>query len=247
MCDLTGDGDMADRHALLTEILTLPASFPAADGAPLAAMLDHLKCRDDGHGERVGRLAAQLGELLDSGIEASVLYLAGRLHDAGKLMVPDCLLNHPGAFTSQLQTDVMRLHPTLGLGALLHLSDEVPPPVHGAVLLHHERFDGKGYPLGVAGQSIPLAARIIGLVDVVDALLSVRPYKSAWSVDRVKAFLRDNAGKAFDPQLVSVALRHFDKLLLARESRNELGRTPIERRGKEESENICRSGTALSG
>jgi len=68
---------MADRHALLTEILTLPASFPAADGTPLAAMLDHLKCRDDGHGERVGRLAAQLGELLDSGIEASVLYLAG--------------------------------------------------------------------------------------------------------------------------------------------------------------------------
>jgi HD-GYP domain-containing protein (c-di-GMP phosphodiesterase class II) len=85
----------------------------------------------------------------------------------------------------------------------------------GAIIAktHHERWDGKGYPDGLAGDNIPVEGRIMAIVDVVDALLSKRCYKPAWSVDEVKAYLKENAGKQFDPLITHVMLEHFDRIL----------------------------------
>ncbi|MFT9382668.1 HD-GYP domain-containing protein [Gluconobacter sp. GP1] len=207
---------MPELQTLLKEVVKLPASY-RRQGAPLASLLAQVAKGDDGHGQRVGRLAGLLGYLAKTGLSSSALELAGRLHDAGKLLLPDSLLKHPGMFNDR-QMLVMRQHPSLGLGALFHLSADIPTLVHEAVLLHHERHDGEGYPFGLKGKAIPLAARIIGLADVIDALLSARAYKGGWSARQVKAFLQEQAGGAFDPDLVSLALASFDDLLAIRRS-----------------------------
>lgn len=205
---------MPELQTLLKEVVKLPAYYQR-QGPPLASLLAQIAHGDDGHGQRVGRLAGLLGHLAGSGLSSSSLELAGRLHDAGKLLLPDSLLNHPGMFTAR-QMLVMRQHPSLGLGALFHLSADIPTLVHEAVLLHHERYDGEGYPFGMKGQAIPLAARIIGLADVIDALLSARAYKTGWPPRQVKAFLQEQAGGAFDPALVRHAITFFDDLLAIR-------------------------------
>ena len=207
---------MPELQTLLKEVVRLPASYQR-QGPPLTSLLAQIAQGDDGHGQRVGRLAGLLGHLAGSGLSSSSLELAGRLHDAGKLLLPDSLLHHQGVFNAR-QTLVMRQHPSLGLGALFHLSEDIPTVVHEAVLLHHERYDGDGYPFGMKGKSIPLAARIIGLVDVIDALLSARAYKTGWTPRQVKAFLYEQAGGAFDPDLVRHATTFFDDLLAIRRS-----------------------------
>lgn len=208
---------MPELQTLLKEVVRRPATCDSQKGPPLASLLAQLARGDDGHGQRVGRLAGLIGHLAGSGLCASALELAGRLHDAGKLLLPDSLLNHPGAFSSRQMT-VMRQHPSMGLGALFHLSADVPTIVHEAVLLHHERYDGKGYPFGLQGDAIPLAARIVGLADVIDALLSARSYKSGWSPRQVRAFLPEQAGTAFDPRLADLAVEAFEDLLAIRQS-----------------------------
>ena len=205
---------MPELQTLLKEVVRLPASYQR-QGPPLTSLLAQIAQGDDGHGQRVGRLAGLLGHLAKTGLSSSALELAGRLHDAGKLLLPDSLLHHQGVFNAR-QTLVMRQHPSLGLGALFHLSEDIPTVVHEAVLLHHERYDGDGYPFGMKGKSIPLAARIIGLADVIDSLLSTRSYKAGWSPRQVKAFLQEHAGGAFDPDLVGHALTFFDDLLTIR-------------------------------
>mgnify|MGYP004712490111 CR=1 FL=1 len=205
---------MPELQTLLKEVVRLPASYQR-QGPPLTSLLAQIAQGDDGHGQRVGRLAGLLGHLAGSGLSSSSLELAGRLHDAGKLLLPDSLLHHQGVFNAR-QTLVMRQHPSLGLGALFHLSEDIPTVVHEAVLLHHERYDGDGYPFGMKGKSIPLAARIIGLADVIDSLLSTRSYKAGWTPRQVKAFLQEHAGGAFDPDLVGHALTFFDDLLTIR-------------------------------
>jgi response regulator RpfG family c-di-GMP phosphodiesterase len=207
---------MPELQTLLKEVVNLPASY-RRQGAPLASLLAQVAKGDDGHGQRVGRLAGLLGHLAKTGLSSSALELAGRLHDAGKLLLPDSLLNHPGMFNDR-QMLVMRQHPSLGLGALFHLSADIPTLVHEAVLMHHERYDGDGYPFGLKGKAIPLAARIIGLVDVIDALLSARAYKTGWTSHQVKAFLYEQAGGAFDPDLVRHATTFFEDLLAIRRS-----------------------------
>lgn len=208
---------MPELQTLLKEVVRRPATYDAQKGPPLASLLGQLARGDGGHGQRVGRLAGLIGHLAGSGLCASAVDLAGRLHDAGKLLLPDSLLNHPGVFSSRQMT-VMRQHPSMGLGALFHLSADVPTIVHEAVLLHHERYDGKGYPFGLQGDAIPLAARIVGLADVIDALLSKRSYKSGWSPRQVRTFLREQAGTAFDPRLADLAAEAFEDLLAIRQS-----------------------------
>ena len=205
---------MPELQTLLKEVVKLPASY-RRQGPPLVSLLAQIAQGDDGHGQRVGRLAGLLGHLTGSGLSSSALELAGRLHDAGKLLLPDSLLNYPGRFNAR-QMLVMRQHPSLGLGALFHLSADIPTLVYEAVLLHHERYDGEGYPFGMKGQAIPLAARIIGLADVIDALLSARAYKTGRSPRQVKACLQEQAGGAFDPDLVRHAITYFDDLLAIR-------------------------------
>lgn len=214
---------MPELQTLLKDVVRLSSSC-LPQRSSLASILAQVAQGDDGHGQRVGHLAKLIGHLADSGLCASALDLAGRLHDAGKLLLPDSFLKHPGVYSSG-QMLVMRQHPTLGLGALAHLAADIPDLVREAVLLHHEHYDGNGYPFGLNGKAIPLSVRIISLADVIDALLSPRAYKSGWSPRQVTSFLKEHAGSRLDPNLTDLAISSFDDLLAVR------GRVPKPLRG----------------
>jgi putative two-component system response regulator len=125
---------------------------------------------------------------------------ASPMHDVGKIGIPDGILLKPGPLTAD-EREIMQTHTTLG-GELLSGSDnELLELGRTIALTHHEKWDGTGYPNGLAGQDIPQAGRIVAIADVFDALTSARPYKRAWAVPDAVRYMTDNAGKHFDPQL----------------------------------------------
>ena len=166
-----------------------------------------LDLRDDEtarHSLRVTRTTVELGRRM--GLEPGELVSLRRgalLHDIGKIGVPDAILHKPGPLNEE-EWAVMRDHPIIArrlLAPIAYLRDAMEIPVH-----HHERWDGSGYPDGLAGEGIPLAARIFAVVDVWDALTSDRPYRDAWSDEATFAHLRENAGRLFDPTCVEAFL-----------------------------------------
>jgi|GEM_PF-4232825 len=156
------------------------------------------------HATRVATMAINLARVLGmQGHALTTVRAASRLHDIGKLCVPDSILYKPGPLSAE-EWVVMRQHPQL---AMLLLA----PLVHGGlyavmltILYHHERWDGRGYPDGLAGDAIPLAARIVAVVDTWDALTSDRPYRAAWSEEAAHAYIGAQAGRRFDPVLAGV-------------------------------------------
>jgi HD-GYP domain-containing protein (c-di-GMP phosphodiesterase class II) len=125
------------------------------------------------------------------------------LHDIGKIGIPDAILLKPGSLTPR-EKKVMQQHVIYGyniLAPITHIQHTLD-----MALYHHERWDGKGYPSGLKGEQIPLVARLFAVVDVFDALSSDRPYRPAWPRARVLAYLRDQAGHQFDPQIVKYFL-----------------------------------------
>jgi putative nucleotidyltransferase with HDIG domain len=153
-----------------------------------------------GHSERVTDLAMELGRELElPSDEIDQLHRGGLLHDIGKIGVPPSILDKPGKLTEE-EFAVIRRHPAKGaeiLEPIPNLRKIIP-----IVAQHHERFDGKGYPNGLAGESISLQARILAVADVVDALVSDRPYRPGWSREKVLAYTRENSGSQFDPAVV---------------------------------------------
>ena len=141
----------------------------------LVALLDVRDPYMTGHGERVGRIARRIGEQMGvASVVASDLYLAGLLHDVGTLGVPDEVLHHPGKMTGEAMGQ-MRRHVIIGdelLASARHV-ERLRPGVRN----HHERWDGKGYPDGLAGNAIPLLARVVAVADACDALMSARRYR----------------------------------------------------------------------
>ena len=137
--------------------------------------------------------------------EAETLLHAAPMHDIGKIGIPDNILLKPGKLSPE-EWKIMKTHTTIGARIL---GDEQREPLRLArtvALTHHEMWDGKGYPTGLAGQEIPLAGRIVAIADVFDALTSERPYKKAWSVDQAVEFMKKEAGSHFDPDLLSLFL-----------------------------------------
>ena len=136
------------------------------------------------------------------------LLRAGLLHDIGKVNIPPEILYKPGKLTPE-EYELMKMHPIYG--------EEIVRPIKSLRYLcpvirgHHERWDGTGYPDGLAGEKIPLASRIISVVDVFDALATERPYKRAMEIENVESVLRDGSGTFFDPFLVDVFLDVLQK------------------------------------
>ncbi len=158
-----------------------------------------------GHSRRVTELAVQVADIMGMG-ESEIVHIrrGALLHDIGKLGIPDKILQKPGPLTEEEWT-LMRNHPIFAvemLQSIDHLNPAMDIP-----FCHHEKWDGSGYPRGLAGEQIPLSARIFAVVDVWDALLSERPYRSAWTKAEAAAYLRENAGTHFDPQVVDVFLK----------------------------------------
>ena len=136
---------------------------------------------------------------------ADDLLHAAPMHDVGKIGIPDAVLLKPGPLT-ETEWQVMRQHPVIGAEIIGEHDSGILQLARSVALTHHEKWDGSGYPQGLRGADIPLAARIVAIADVFDALTSERPYKRAWSVDDAMAHIQAQSGKHFDPQLVPVFL-----------------------------------------
>lgn len=156
-----------------------------------------------GHVHRVSDLAVDLGTglgLIEEDLDR--LALAGVLHDVGKIHLDPGILGKPGPL-SEDEFELMRRHPELGFAMTRNRMD---PKVAEAILYHHERFDGRGYPFGLAGEEIPLLSRIVLVSDAFDAMTSHRAYQAALPVDFAVEEITKNAGSQFDPAVVEVFL-----------------------------------------
>jgi len=145
--------------------------------------------------------------------EQEGIELAAPMHDIGKIGIPDRILQHPGKLEGE-DLVLMQAHARIGYELLKDSSSGYLQAAAVIALGHHEKFDGSGYPTGLKGEHIPLEARIVALADVYDALTSVRPYKSAWTTDDAFAFVREQAGRHFDPRLVEVLAGSRDEVLV---------------------------------
>jgi diguanylate cyclase (GGDEF)-like protein/putative nucleotidyltransferase with HDIG domain len=134
---------------------------------------------------------------------------AALLHDIGKLAVPEHILSKPGPLTQE-EFQKVRIHPQVGAEIISGVP--FPYPVAPLILSHHERWDGKGYPSGLAGEEIPLGARILSVVDYFDALMSERPYHKAMSFEAAIGLLRQESGKALDPRVVQMFIEMYPTL-----------------------------------
>jgi putative two-component system response regulator len=132
---------------------------------------------------------------------ADQLELAAPMHDTGKLGIPHAILRKPGAL-DDAEWAVMRTHPEIGHAILRQSEAPVFQLAAEVALRHHEKWDGSGYPDGLAGTAIPESARIVTLADVFDALSMTRPYKQPWPVEKIATYVQANSGKQFDPALV---------------------------------------------
>jgi len=137
--------------------------------------------------------------------QAELLLNAAPMHDVGKIGIPDRVLTKPGPLDPE-EWALMKTHPQVGAEIIGDHHSDLLKMARSVALTHHEKWDGSGYPLGLAGEEIPLEGRIVAIADVFDALTSVRPYKRAWSSAEAVAHLRQQSGKAFDPRLLGLFL-----------------------------------------
>lgn len=142
------------------------------------------------------------------------IYYVSPLHDIGKVAIPDRILHKQGKLTEE-EFEIIKTHTTIGghsLDTVLHYCDlEMFRMAHDLVIGHHERYDGQGYPAGLEGENIPLAARIMTIADYYDALRSERVYKAAFSNEQTVAAIREESGKRFDPAIAEIMLAHIEE------------------------------------
>lgn len=187
---------IADLHLRTIEALSL--AIEAKDHNTH----DHLK--------RVQTYALRIGEDLSlDALQLNAIRAASMLHDIGKLAVPEQILSKPGRLTPE-EFEKMKIHPVVGAEILDRV--QFPYPVVPIVRSHHEKWDGSGYPDGLAGEAIPIGARILSAVDCFDALTSERPYRRAMSADEAMAYLRSECDKSFDPRIVEIIERRHREL-----------------------------------
>jgi putative nucleotidyltransferase with HDIG domain len=187
------------------------AEREAGEGA-MKALCKTVETRDIytfGHSQRVSRGAVMLAQELGiRGDRLEAIRHAGMLHDVGKLGIPARVLQKTGPM-SETEYAEIQMHPLRGMEIVREIGtlDEA----HAAIMHHHERIDGRGYPMGLAGDEIPEAARIVAIADAFDSMTSNRTYRSARSIAEAIAALQDGAGMQFDPVMVPAFTRALDR------------------------------------
>jgi HD-GYP domain-containing protein (c-di-GMP phosphodiesterase class II) len=191
--------------ALQLEISVAAEEFDVEAVAALVAAVEVKDRETQGHNHRVAEICVQVGrELGMTASDLRTLARSGLLHDVGKLGIPDAILHKRGPL-SDAEWAVMKTHPEIGLRILQrcgHFKRELL-----AVLYHHERMDGAGYPHGLAGEAIPIEARIVAVADMYDVLTSDRPYRRARGPEEARAIVESEAGTHLDRRLVAALLR----------------------------------------
>lgn len=165
------------------------------------------------HVIRMSHYARLLAEAAGFSAEAAEdLLNAAPMHDVGKIGIPDAILQKTGKL-DDAEWQVMRQHAQIGADIIGEHDSGLLKMARSIALTHHEKWDGSGYPNGLAGEAIPLEGRIVAIADVFDALTSVRPYKPAWPLDEAVALLRRESGRHFDPALVELFLGLMPEIL----------------------------------
>lgn len=190
-------------HLSLVQVDQLQSAYK--DAIAMLSIAGEYNDTDTGiHIRRMAAISACVAEHAGwSPEQVECIELAAAMHDIGKVGVPSSILQKPGPLDPQ-EWEVMRRHPKMGSDILSVSEAPVFRMAAEIALGHHERWDGTGYPQGLAGKDIPEAARIVALADVFDALTSVRPYKRAWSVEDAIAHIQQGSGSHFDPSLVEL-------------------------------------------
>ena len=163
------------------------------------------------HTARVTRMTLELAKIagITSKEELKRIERAALLHDIGKIGIPDASLIKPGKLVDE-EWDVIKMHPQIAYDILSNISFlksslDIP-------YAHHEKWDGSGYPQSLKGDAIPMAARMFAIVDVWDALIHPRVYKDAWPEERVLKYIKEQAGKHFDPNIVKLYLENYPRI-----------------------------------
>jgi len=181
--------------------------------------------RDDDTGlhiTRMSRFSARLAMQAGIGIkECELLLHAAPMHDIGKIGIPDSILLKPGKLEDE-EFDIMKTHTTIGAELLSGSNSQVMELARVIALSHHEKYNGRGYPNGVAGEDIPFLARVCAICDVFDALTSERPYKKAWTPEDAFGLLQKEAGEHFDPKLVDAFMQIEDEIRVLMKDRDAL-------------------------
>ncbi len=210
---LAGQAAIAIENAtLFDELQRSNVQLALAYDSTLEGWSRALDLRDhetEGHTQRVADMTLRLAQTTGNFTEVELLQMrrGALLHDIGKMGIPDQILLKPGPLTDD-EWLIVRKHPELAYDMLAPIS--YLRPVLDIPYCHHERWDGTGYPRRIAGEQIPLAARLFAPVDVWDALCSDRPYRKAWRKGKVRDYIHSRAGTHFDPQLVDVFLQLAD-------------------------------------
>jgi putative two-component system response regulator len=205
--DITGNYKaLKEAHAELEEAyldtmhrLVIAAEYRDADTG------DHIT--------RMSRYSALIAEKLglpDKEVQ-NILY-AAPMHDIGKIGISDKILVKPGKLTDE-EFSIMKTHSIIGAKILASSHSPILKIAEEIALSHHEKWNGKGYPQGLAGETIPLSARIVAVADVFDALTSKRPYKDPMPVEQTIDIIKSERGEHFDPRIVDVFLENIDEVL----------------------------------
>ncbi len=176
--------------------------------------------RDDMTGYHIIRMSRYSQQLaLAAGMseqDAETVLNASPMHDIGKIGIPDSVLMKPGKLDPD-EWEIMKTHVDIGVEILSGSDFNLMNMAAEIAQSHHEKWDGTGYPGGLVGEDIPLTGRVVAIADVFDALTTERPYKKAWPVDETVAFLKEQSGKHFDPNLVELFLGILPEILQIRE------------------------------
>jgi len=206
--------DYQDREAtlarrVLSQTLEIRASREEI-ALRLISASEHRDNETGAHVRRIGLYAAAMGQMLGwDEARVDCIRSAAPMHDIGKVGVPDRVLQKGGPLTEE-EWIIMKTHTTMGANILR--DSNVPFIQMGARIAasHHEKWDGTGYPMGLAGEAIPVEARITCLVDVYDALINRRIYKRPWGEPEATAYLKEHSGRLFDPELVAVFFANYE-------------------------------------
>lgn len=175
----------------------------------LSGAIDAKDTYTNGHSTRVADYSREIARRLGlSEKEQDDIYMMGLLHDVGKIGVPDAIINKPAKLTDE-EYSIIKQHPTMGAEILTNITEF--PKLSTGARWHHERYDGKGYPDGIAGEEIPLEARIIAIADAYDAMSSRRSYRDVLPQLQIYSEVQKGKGTQFDPAFAEIMLSMIDE------------------------------------
>jgi len=207
---------MRDHAAQLArEVAAAVALVEEREREIVSTLMRAAENRDADTGDHIARVSAYTGLIAEalglSPAERRLMSLAATMHDVGKIAVPDAILLKPGPLTPEERREMER-HAERGQRILGGSASEVMRLAADIAASHHERWDGTGYPHRLKGEAIPLAGRVVAVADVFDELTTERPYKQAWSLERARSYLIENAGAHFDPRVINAFLDRWSQV-----------------------------------